>query len=96
MALCNSILGEGLTTRVRVGMDRDTNKPKGYGHIEFGSASDAQRAINELNGQKLGNKEILVAPAQRKEDRVKDNKFDYKSRRNDSMKYSVFIGILFT
>jgi len=94
MTLCNSILGEGVTTRVRVGFDRDTNKPKGYGHIEFASASDAQRAINELNGKKLGNKDILVAPAQRKEDRVKDNKVDYKSKRNDSMRYSVFIGII--
>ena len=96
MTLCNSVLGEGVTTRVRVGMDRDTNRPKGYGHIEFGSASDAQRAIAELNGKMLGSKEILVAPAQRKEDRAKDNKFEYKNKRNDSMKHSVFLGILLT
>jgi len=48
--LCNDVLGEGLAKKVRLVTDRETGRPRGFGHVDFDNADDANRAIDLLNG----------------------------------------------
>ena len=43
--------------------DRDTGRPRGFGFVEM-SSSDAQRAIQSLNGQNMGGRPLRVNEAQ--------------------------------
>lgn len=43
--------------------DRDTGRSKGFGFVEFGSDSEAQKAIDEMNGASLGQRQITVNEA---------------------------------
>ncbi|KAG8099377.1 hypothetical protein GUJ93_ZPchr0013g37087 [Zizania palustris] len=42
----------------RVMWDQKTGRSRGYGFVSFRDQQDAQRAINDLNGQWLGNRQI--------------------------------------
>ena len=46
--------------------DRDTGQSKGFGFIEMSSDSEAQKAIQELNGTTMENREIKVNEAKPK------------------------------
>lgn len=46
--------------------DRDTGQSKGFGFVEMSSNSEAQRAIQELNGSTLGDRQIKVNEAKPK------------------------------
>lgn len=43
--------------------DRMTGRSRGFGFVEMGTDEDAQRAIAELNGRDLGNRNISVSEA---------------------------------
>lgn len=43
--------------------DRDTGRSKGFGFVEMGSDSDAQAAIDKLNGQDFGGRPMTVNEA---------------------------------
>ena len=43
--------------------DKYTNRSKGFGFITFSDESDADKAVAELNGYKLNNREIVVNEA---------------------------------
>ena len=49
--------------------DRDTGQSKGFGFVEMSSNAEAQRAIQELNGTRLDNREIKVNEAKPRERR---------------------------
>eukprot|EP01031_Cornospumella_fuschlensis_P038159 gene38159-46368_t len=68
MSLCNEALGEGVTKLVRMSTDRETGRGKGYCHVDFGTAEDAARALDALNGRQLGGRTLRVNAAMRKED----------------------------
>jgi len=46
--------------------DRDTAQSKGFGFVEMSSDSEAQKAIQELNGTSLDGREIKVNEAKPK------------------------------
>ena len=46
--------------------DRDTGQSKGFGFVEMSSNSEAQRAIQELNGSTLADRQIKVNEAKPK------------------------------
>ena len=50
-------------------MDRDTGHSKGFGFVEMSTDSEAQKAIQELNGTSLDNREIKVNEAKPRERR---------------------------
>lgn len=60
----------GKVSSAKVMMDRDTNKPKGFGFVEMGSAEHAQAAINGLNGISVDGRTISVSLARPREDRA--------------------------
>lgn len=44
-------------------MDRDTGRSRGFGFVEFGSASEAQTAIAQMNGASLDGRALTVNEA---------------------------------
>lgn len=59
----------GTVTSARVMMDRETGRSKGFGFVEMGSDSEAQAAINGMNGQALDGRAVVVNEARPREDR---------------------------
>ncbi len=59
----------GTVTSAKVMMDRDTGRSKGFGFVEMGSDSEAQAAIEGMNGQSLSGRAIVVNEARPREER---------------------------
>lgn len=53
----------GQVDEVTLVRDRDTGRPKGFGFVEMPTASEAQAAINSLNGKELRGRAITVNEA---------------------------------
>ena len=53
----------GSVTSAKVMMERDTGRSKGFGFVEMGSDDEAQAAINGMNGQPLGGRNVVVNEA---------------------------------
>jgi RNA recognition motif-containing protein len=49
---------------INVIMDRETGRPRGFGFIEMGDSSEAEKAIQALDGSDLGGRNIKVNEAQ--------------------------------
>ena len=56
-------------TEVQVMTDRDTGRPRGFGFIEMASETDAQAAIQALDGTALDGRNIKVNEAQGRKSR---------------------------
>ena len=56
-AVCGTVESAKLIT------DRDTGRSKGFGFVEMGSDSEAQAAIEKLNGQDYGGRPMTVNEA---------------------------------
>lgn len=65
--MCNDLVGADSVNRVRLATDRDTGRPRGFGHIDFKSEELAKKAISVLNGVTLQGRELRVDLAQRRE-----------------------------
>lgn len=59
----------GTVDTVNLITDRDTGRAKGFGFVEMGNTSEAQAAIEGLNGKQLDGRAIVVNEARPKEDR---------------------------
>lgn len=58
------LLGKvGTVVDAKVIYDRYTNRSRGFGFVEMAAEAEAQEAINKLNGQELGGRQIRVAAA---------------------------------
>ena len=53
----------GTVDSVNVITERDTGQSRGFGFVEMSSDSEAQKAIQELNGSSLDGREITVNEA---------------------------------
>ncbi len=50
-------------------MDRETGRPRGFGFVEMANDTEAQEAINALNGTEVGGRELRVNEAKPREKR---------------------------
>ena len=66
----NMFAPHGTVQSAQVIMDRDTGRSKGFGFVEMGSGSEAQAAINALNGKESDGRALTVNEARPKEDRA--------------------------
>ncbi len=57
-------------TEVVVMTDRDTGRPRGFGFVEMGSDSDAQAAIEAMDGASLDGRNIKVNEARERQPRT--------------------------
>lgn len=60
----------GIVESAQVIMDRATNRSKGFGFVEMKEATDAQAAINALDGNEFEGRSIVVTVAKPREDRA--------------------------
>ena len=56
----------GSVERVNIITDRDTGQPRGFAFVEMTEASDAQKAISNLNGTELNGRALNVNEARPK------------------------------
>jgi len=54
----------GTVAEVKVVMDRDTGRPRGFAFVEMSTDQEAQNAISQLHGRGLGGRELKVNEAQ--------------------------------
>ena len=59
----------GTVDSVRIMTDRETGRSRGFGFVEMPNASEAQAAIEALNGTQLGERTLTVNEARQREDR---------------------------
>jgi RNA recognition motif-containing protein len=55
-------------------MDRGTGRSKGFGFVEMSNDQDAQKAIEQLNGSLLGNRNIVVNEARERQESFGNNR----------------------
>ena len=61
--------GGRTVTDVKIITDRDTGRPRGFAFVEMENQSDAQAAIQALNGREVGGRALTVNEAKEQEPR---------------------------
>ncbi len=59
----------GTVESANVITDRMTGRSRGFGFVEMSSDEEAKAAIEKLNGNKLGDRDIVVSEAKPREER---------------------------
>jgi RNA recognition motif-containing protein len=59
----------GTVTETNLMMDRQTNRPRGFGFVTMSSADEAQKAIEALNGKDMDGRALTVNVAKPREER---------------------------
>ena len=63
----------GTVDAVRIVMDRDSGRPKGFAFVEMNTADEAKAAIEAINGSEVGGRALVVNEARPREDRPRNN-----------------------
>jgi cold-inducible RNA-binding protein len=58
----------GIVASVRIITERDTGRSRGFGFVEMPDATEAQAAIDGLNGTALGGRTLTVTEARPREE----------------------------
>jgi len=59
----------GAVKSAKVIIDRDSNRSKGFGFVEYEDEANNQKAVDELNGKDLDGRPITVSMARPREER---------------------------
>jgi RNA recognition motif-containing protein len=59
----------GAVENASIVKDKFTGQPRGFGFVEMTNDSDAEKAISELNGRQVGNRNLTVNEAKPREAR---------------------------
>lgn len=79
------LFGEyGPITSVAIMKDAE-GKSRGFGFVNFDNADDAMKAVDELNGKKLGEKELYAGRALKKSEREEELRNKYERERKEKM-----------
>lgn len=57
----------GPVEKVKIVMDRETNRPRGFCFVTLADTSKAKEAADAVNGQELGGRPLRVNPAEPRE-----------------------------
>src|SRR5271157_2821642 len=68
--LQDAFAAHGTVVEANLMVDRASGRPRGFGFVTMGTPEDAQKAIDALNGTKLGDRDITVNVARPKEERT--------------------------
>jgi RNA recognition motif-containing protein len=67
--LREAFAGFGEVSSVKVLMDRETGRSRGFGFVEMPNQSEGEAAIAQLNGKEIGGRALRVNEARPKERR---------------------------
>jgi RNA recognition motif-containing protein len=67
--LREAFAGYGEVSSVKVLMDRETGRSRGFGFVEMPNQSEGEAAIAQLNGKEVGGRALRVNEARPKERR---------------------------
>jgi RNA recognition motif-containing protein len=59
----------GQVSSVKILMDRETGRSRGFGFVEMPNSSEAETAISQLNGKDLGGRPLRINEARPREAR---------------------------
>lgn len=59
----------GTIVNARIIMDRETNRSKGFGFVEFTTDDEGKTAIETMNGKDVGGRALKVTAANAEQDR---------------------------
>ena len=59
----------GIVARVQIVTDRDTGRSRGFAFVEMPDATEAQAALDGLQGARLGGRTLTVNEARQREER---------------------------
>jgi RNA recognition motif-containing protein len=62
--------GFGKVASAKIIMDRETNRPKGFGFVEMENQGEAEAAISQLNQAEFMGRKLVVNHARQKEMRM--------------------------
>lgn len=65
----NAFAAHGEVASVSIVMDRETGRSRGFAFVEMPNASEAQAAIEALNGQEISGRGVTVNEARPREER---------------------------
>ena len=68
-SLAEAFAPYGNVSRATIVTDRETGRARGFAFVEMGSATEAQAAIDGLDGKSLDGRQIQVNVAKPREDR---------------------------
>lgn len=63
----------GTVDAVRIVMDRDSGRPKGFAFVEMSNAEEGKAAIEAINGTEVGGRALVVNEARPREERPRNN-----------------------
>jgi cold-inducible RNA-binding protein len=67
--LLDTFAAHGTVVEANLMMDRTSGRPRGFGFVTMGSAEEAKKAIDALNGALLDGRNLTVNEARPKEER---------------------------
>jgi RNA recognition motif-containing protein len=59
----------GAVVSVAIPIDRETGRKRGFAFVEMENSSDAEEAVKRLNGSTVGGRQIVVNPANPREEK---------------------------
>lgn len=65
----------GSVQEVKIILDRETGRSRGFGFVTYGSEEEANRAVKEMDGRELDGRTIRVNIAEQKERRPPRNRY---------------------
>jgi RNA recognition motif-containing protein len=73
----------GKVSSIKLIIDKNTHKGKGFGFIEMPNENEAKRAIEELNGAEVDGRQIEVNKSEERKDENKRSNFSTASKKSD-------------
>lgn len=68
--------GGRTVTEVKIVVDRNTGRPRGFAFVDMGTEADAEAAINALNGKEFGGRPLTVNEARERSPRGGGGSYD--------------------
>ena len=69
----------GPVEEVKIVVDRDTNRSRGFGFVKFASSDEAQTAIKQLDGTEFMGRNLRVSVAEENRSRSNDRRGGHRS-----------------